>query len=51
MDDILLDDDANKALHKIDGDIAGMEWETEHTEVELTEAETPVKNIHNNQCL
>ena len=51
MDDILLDDDANKAFHKIDGNIAGMEWETEPTEVELMEAENTVTNIHNNWCM
>ena len=44
VDDILSDDGANKAFRKIEGNVAGLEWEAE-----ILESEVHILRIHNNQ--
>ena len=47
VDDILLDDDSNKAFSKINSNIPGVEWEAERLEVEPPEAVVHILHIHN----
>ena len=47
--DILLDDDANKAFNKINGNIAGVEWEAEPLEQEIQEVAVKIARIQKNQ--
>ena len=51
VDNIIPNDDANKAFREIEGNISGMVWETEPIEVKPTEMETPEANTHNNQYM
>ena len=46
VNDILPDDEANKAFNKIDGNITGAEWEAE---TEIQEPATHVPQINNTQ--
>ena len=51
VDNILPDDDVNKAFREIDRNIAGVELETEHLESKPIETEPAEAIIHNNQYM
>ena len=49
VNDILPEDDANKAFSEINVNIAGVEWEAEPPEPELQESAFHVPHINNNK--
>ena len=49
VNNILPDDDANKAFNKIDRNIAVMDWEVEPPEQEIQEPEVHIPHINRNQ--